>query len=300
MNLRELETFRAVVEAGGVARAAQRLHRAQSSITARLRQLETSLGVTLFRRDGRRLVLTPAGDALTGYAERLLSLADEARAAVRRDGVCGRVRLGAMESIAASRLPHPLATFHRRHPSVAVELQTAPSQQLLSRLQAGELDLIVAGDDADRAQFVVKPLYRETLVLVAAAGRSLDSAALGRLAGDTLLVFHGQGCAYRRRFERWLQRRRVVPGRTLEFASYHAILASAAAGVGVCLVPQSVLDIYPQRDALSCCALPARHAQLPIMLIRRRDQHAPAVSQLAEHLWRAAHQVPADVLESAA
>jgi len=64
MDLRELEAFQAVVEAGGVGRAALRLHRAQSSITARIRQLEASLGVALFERDGRALRLTAAGDAL--------------------------------------------------------------------------------------------------------------------------------------------------------------------------------------------------------------------------------------------
>ncbi|NII11895.1 LysR substrate-binding domain-containing protein [Oleiagrimonas sp. C23AA] len=285
MDLRELETFRAVVEAGGVARAAQRLHRAQSSVTARLRQLEASLGVALFRREGRRLALTPAGDALVDYAGRMLELADETRQAVRRDGVCGRVRLGTMESTAASRLPRPLASFHGAHPRVAVELQTAPSRDLLSRLQAGELDLIVAGDDVDRSQFVATPLYRETLVLVAAAGAEAHTFPQA-LAGGTLLVFRGQGCAYRRRLDAWLAHRRIVPGRTLEYASYHAILASAAAGVGVCLVPQSVLDIYPQRDALSVHALPARFARLPTLLIRRRDQHRVAVAQLAEHLRR--------------
>ncbi|MHB1618227.1 MAG: LysR family transcriptional regulator, partial [Metallibacterium sp.] len=101
MDLRELEAFQAVVEAGGVGRAALRLHRAQSSITARIRQLEASLGVALFERDGRALRLTAAGDALLGYTGRLLGLAEEARAAVRQDSIGGRLRLGAMESVAA-------------------------------------------------------------------------------------------------------------------------------------------------------------------------------------------------------
>jgi DNA-binding transcriptional LysR family regulator len=75
--------FRAVVEAGGVTRAAERLHRVQSNITTRIRQLEEKLGTPLFIREGKRLHLSPAGQVLLDYAQRLLALADEARDAVR-------------------------------------------------------------------------------------------------------------------------------------------------------------------------------------------------------------------------
>ncbi len=279
MDLRTLETFRAVVEAGGVARAAVGLHRAQSSITVRIRQLESSLGVALFERDGRALRLTTAGEVLYEYGGRLLDLASEARAAVRSDCVCGRIRLGAMESVAASRLPTPLAAFHRDYPSAMVELQTAPSRELVARVQAGVLDAAIVGETVDNARFISTPLYLEELVLVAAADCDrLDDP--GRINGRTLLAFHGSGCAYRRRFDEWLHALRVVPARTLEFASYHALLAAAAAGVGVSLVPRSVLAVYPQREALTIAAVPARIGRLRTVLIAARSSHAPALASL--------------------
>lgn len=283
MELRELETFRAVVEAGGVVRAASRMHRAQSSVTVRIRQLEASLGVKLFERDGRTLRLTAAGDVLLQYANRLLGLAEEARAAVRLDSVCGRLRLGAMESVAASRLPRPLADFHTRYPDVTVELQTAPSKELITRLLAGALDAAIVGDEVDDARFTSLPLYREELVLVAAAGCPLPQNPK-RLDGKTLLVFQGQGCAYRRRFEQWLQSLRVVPSRVLEFGSYHAILASAAAGVGASLIPLSVLEIYAQKDALSWAKVPKRVATLHTLLAMPTTAHTPALTRLVESL----------------
>lgn len=290
MELRELETFRAVVEAGGVGRAAERLNRAQSSITARVRQLEASLGVALFEREGRGLRLTAAGEALLGYTGRLLDLADEARAAVRDDSVCGRLRLGAMESVAASRLPLPLADFHREHPRVSVELQTAHSRELVARVQGGALDAAIVGDEVDDERFVRVPLYLEELVLVGSSGEALPRDP-GALAGRTLLQFHGSGCAYRRRFEAWLLSRRAVPGRVLEFASYHAILASAAAGVGISLLPRSVLDTYPQRDALSVGRIPARVARVRTALVMQRGRHLPALTRLARHLRTDAQRV---------
>src|SRR3974377_2518169 len=82
MDLFGLCFFTAVVRAGGVTRAAERLHRVQSNVTTRIRQLEQELGVSLFIREGKRLHLTPAGHLLITYADRLLSLADAARTAV--------------------------------------------------------------------------------------------------------------------------------------------------------------------------------------------------------------------------
>lgn len=293
MELRELETFRAVVEAGGVIKAAARLNRAQSSVTARIRQLEGSLGVQLFDRDGRKLRLTSAGEALLSYSGRLLDLAEEARSAVRRDSVCGRLRLGAMESVAATRLPRPLADFHRRHPDVAVELQTAPSRELLARLQADRLDAVIVGEQVDVEHFLWLPLYEEEVVMVGAVGCPAIQD-LRRLAGCTLLVFPGNGCAYRRRLEQWLQAQRRVPARVLEFTSYHAILAAAVAGVGISLVPRSVLDIYPQRNDLAIRDVPAHLAHVQTALVMPRGRHLPALTALANCLRNAMNDRPSD------
>jgi DNA-binding transcriptional LysR family regulator len=103
MELSDLRIFTAVVREGGVTRAAERLHRVQSNVTTRIRQLEDDLGVALFIREGKRLRLAPAGQVLLDYADRLLGLANDARGAVhdarspacrlvvRRDGGRNRV-----------------------------------------------------------------------------------------------------------------------------------------------------------------------------------------------------------------
>jgi DNA-binding transcriptional LysR family regulator len=102
--------------------------------------------------------------------------------------------------------------------------------------------------------------------------------------GGTLLVLGGNGCAYRRRFEQWLQNQRVVPARELEFASYHAILTAAASGVGVGLIPRSVLDIYAQRNAVSVHKVPARIARVRTAVVTLRGRHMPALTRLVDCL----------------
>ncbi len=123
MDLSDLRIFTTVVREGGVTRAAEKLNRVQSNVTTRIRQLEEDLGVALFIREGKRLHLAPAGQALLGYADRLLALADEARASVRDPRPRGLFRLGSMESTAAVKLPKALNEYHRLYPEVTLELR---------------------------------------------------------------------------------------------------------------------------------------------------------------------------------
>ena len=123
MDLSDLRIFTAVVREGGVTRAAKKLNRVQSNVTTRIRQLEENLGVDLFLREGKRLHLAPAGQLLLSYADRLLALADEARASIRDPRPRGLFRLGAMESTAAVRLPGHINQYSRLHPDVTLELR---------------------------------------------------------------------------------------------------------------------------------------------------------------------------------
>src|ERR1700752_4256067 len=93
MNFADLQVFKSVVEEGGVIRAASKLHRVPSAVTTRIKQLEARMGVKLFHRDKQRLHLSPAGELLLDYAERLIQLSDEARDAVAGTAPRGVPRL---------------------------------------------------------------------------------------------------------------------------------------------------------------------------------------------------------------
>src|SRR6185369_4579254 len=109
MDLVELQIFKAVAESGGITKAASRLHSVQSNVTTRIKQLERSLGTRLFHRQNRKLVLSSEGRLLLAYADRLLRLSAEAQAAVRNGAPQGQLRIGSLESTAATRLPPLLA-----------------------------------------------------------------------------------------------------------------------------------------------------------------------------------------------
>lgn len=282
MELSDLEVFRAVVEAGGVSRAAERLHRVPSGVTTRVRRLEEELGVTLFVRDGNRLILAPAGAELLDYAERLLTLSAEARAALHSTTPHGRLRLGAMESAAAVRLPGPLAEFHRRHPGVTVELRTGPSGPLVSAVLAGELDAALVADPDSDPRLSAEPLFTEELVLVTA--RAHPPINTPHDLSDTTLLTFADGCTYRRHLTSWLADASVLPGRLVEIGSYHAMLGCVVAGMGAALLPRSVLATLPARRQARVHALPGRRGRTVTRLVRRRGVSSANVEALGEML----------------
>ncbi len=251
LDLAALDIFRTVAAEGSVTRAAERLSRVQSNVTTRVQQLEADLGTPLFLREGKRMALTPEGEVLLGYADRLLALADEARQALRPGPPAGRLRLGSMESTAASRLPEPLARLHRQWPGVALELTTAPTRVLVERLRAHALDAVLVawppGQPPDPA-LETRPVFTEELLLVLPAGHAPVDGPQDVLPG--MLAVFEPGCTYRRIAQEWFAPR-PQPMQLLELGSYHAILASVAGGGCAGIVPRSVLSISPHAALLS-------------------------------------------------
>lgn len=281
MDLSDLTIFSAVVREGSVTRAAERLHRVQSNVTTRIRQLEEDLSVALFIREGKRLHLAPAGQVLRDYADRLLALADEARSAVQDARPRGTFRLGAMESTAAVRLPGLLSEYNRRHPGVVLELRTGNPQVLASAILAGDLDAALVADPIADAPFEKAFAFHEELVIVAPA----NYPPIGR-KGDlprTVIVFE-HGCPHRKRLEDWYASRHEMPARTIELASYHAMLGCIVAGMGISLIPKSVLTTFPERKRLSVHRLPSTENCAQTVLIWRKGAVSANVMALQKML----------------
>ena len=277
MDFADLTVFKAVADEGGVTRAARRLHRVQSSVTARIRQLEASLGTELFVREGRRMALSPAGHLFRGYAEELLALGERARAAAAGNTPLGALRLGTLESTAASRLPPILSAYHRAHAAVRVELATGTNDALVEALVDRRIDAAFVAEPPRHPRLVTRAAFRETLVLVTPRDHPPVHSPRD-VALDTVIAFPA-GCAYRRRLARWLGPAHAS-ARVLELASYHAIVACVASGTGVALVPQSVLQTLRSGRNVRVHDLPASLGRLVTQFVRRRDERAPAIDAL--------------------
>jgi len=256
LDLDSLDIFRTVVAEGGVIRAAQKLNRVQSNVTTRIKQLEQRLGKPLFRKQGRGLVLSPEGELLLSYAQRLFRIADEAESELRSGRAMGVLRIGSLESTPGSRLAPILSRFHRQHPGVVVELATGTTGALLQRVANFELEAAFVSEPFSPGALDSRKVFDEELVLI--TGKDVDAVKRAPdLAGMTQIAF-ANGCSYRKRLEDWLGAGPVLPGRTLEFASYQAMVACVAAGTGFAVVPRSLLVAMKSAQDVRQHELPAK------------------------------------------
>jgi DNA-binding transcriptional LysR family regulator len=263
IDLESLEIFHAVVQEGGIVRAAGKLNRVQSNVTTRIKQLEEKLGLALFRRQGRSLVLSPEGELLLSYAQRLFRLADEAESELRSGKPMGVFRLGSLESTAGSRLAPILSRFHKLYPAVIVELATGTTGALIQRVTNFEIEAAFVSEPFTAPGLQTAKVFEEELVLI--TSKEVDGIArAAQLSGSTLIAF-ANGCSYRKRLEEWLGASGVMPARTLEFGSYQAMIACVAAGTGFALVPRSLLVALKAAGDVRQHEVPAR--------VRRNHTH---------------------------
>jgi DNA-binding transcriptional LysR family regulator len=277
MNFADLQVFKSVVEEGGVIRAASKLHRVPSAVTTRIKQLEASMGVKLFHRERQRLHLSPAGELLLDYADRLIQLSEEARDVVTGTTPRGVFRLGALESTTASRLPPILAGFHGRYPDVRLELTTGTNDALLGQLADRRIDAAFIAEPPAGGAFDHIPVFSERLTLIS----NPDHPPIKRprdVEGKSLIAFP-EGCAYRRMLQRWLGADSLATFRVLDLSSYHAIVACVTAGAGIALVPESVIESMPHVKVRQH-PIPRAQSQVTTPLVWRRGEISASVLAL--------------------
>jgi DNA-binding transcriptional LysR family regulator len=290
MDLVALRIFKTVAEAGGITKAAARLHRVQSNVTTRVKQLEARLGTRLFHRHKRRLVLSAEGRTLLDYAERLLRLSAEAEAALRGGAPRGTLRIGSLESTAATRLPPVLSRYHLAYPEVRLELVTGTSGGLVARVLNAEIEAAFVAEPFTAQGLETRLAFTEELVLIAPKGFAEIRSA--KDAAHLPVLAFAAGCSYRRRLETWLGRSGISPERVMEYGSYHAIVACVAAGSGIAVVPQSVIRALRPEKEVRIQALPKDIALAKTQLVWRQGHSSSALNALKATLSPAARATP--------
>jgi DNA-binding transcriptional LysR family regulator len=253
-----LRVFLSVAEHRSVTRAAAALGRVASNVTTRIQQLEEDLGVLLFNRDGKQMTLTREGRLFLSYAKRMAALADEARHSLSASSRPATLRVGTMESTAASRLPHILPRFGTVAPHISLRLTMGATRDLARAVLAEELDCALIAlpigkhaaawlADVDFCQLELAPLWSEEVLIILPPDHPPVRNAADITVG-TLAALEA-GCTYRRMAEDWLGR--LPPFMTIEMSSYHAVVASVLAGGAVGVVPASILSqLQVSRDMI--------------------------------------------------
>ncbi len=272
MDAADLRVFEAVARLGAMNRAAVELNTVQSNVSARVRRLEQALAVPLFERQSSGVVLTAAGQRLLPYAVKVARLLDEAVRAVADDGRPeGALTIGSLETTAALRLSPVLSIYAAAHPGVDLVLRTGTTAELIEQVLGHRLEGAFVCGPVDHPQLLAEVVFTEELA-VATAPSVAGIDELSRMAAPKIVVLRA-GCSYRQRLEEILTRRGVVGLRRLEFGTLDSIIGCVAAGLGVTLLPMSVLAQARREGRIAVHQLPAPEARVETLFIRRRDAY---------------------------
>lgn len=285
MDIHDLTVFAAAARHGSVTKAAQSLSTVQSNVTTRIRLLETELKVQLFDRSHRGITLTEKGRQLLPYAQQMLSLVEHAKAAVSdARAVRGTLRIGALQSTVSARLPELLKRYASRFNEVDINVETGTSAELLAKVLDSRLDgAFVSGVEEHPDLDVVTSFVEELVIVTPAAYRTLD-AFLKRRSLPNVLVFK-VGCHYRQRLERYLSAEGFALLNEMEFGTIDGIIGCVAAGLGVTLLPRSVIERSARRREVSIHELPRAHRFVDSQFVTHKAQvRSLALSRLLDVL----------------
>ncbi|WP_368655202.1 LysR family transcriptional regulator [Ornithinibacillus sp. 4-3] len=272
MDLQALNFFQAVAKSGSISKAAKELNYAQSNLTARIQQLESDLQTKLFYRHNRGATLTDKGKILLSYTEEIFQLFDEVKNVMNDDQTPkGPLVIGSMETTAAVRLPVFLSNFHRQYPAVDLTLKTGPTEQNIAGVLQYELDGAFIAGPIEHPDLTHKMIVEEELVLITDASHQTLSS-INKIENRTILVFRN-GCSYRARFEAWLHHEGVIPEKIMEFGTLDGIIGCVSAGLGISLLPRSVVDKHINEEPIIQHAIPNRYGKVKTFFIYRNDKH---------------------------
>ena len=236
LDVRDLELVVAIAEEGTVTGAGLQLHVTQSALSHRLKDLEARLGVALFLRVRRRMVITPAGESVLASARHVLDelgrLENEVLGSLTSGSRVVRVSTGCCSCYGW--LPNLIATFRAKHPQVEVRLDCDLTGQAVELVTSGRSDIGIVYNAPNDPALRAAPLFEDDLVFVVSPQHTLAQATAiepADLAGETLLVYPPR--AESMLVKEVLKPRAICPSAILEFRSTEAILELAASGLGI-------------------------------------------------------------------
>jgi LysR family hydrogen peroxide-inducible transcriptional activator len=240
-SVRQLECLVAAARLLSFRGAARHCHISQPALSAQIARLEALLGVTLFERNRRRVLLTSAGRAVAERARKLLTDLDEISAAAQAHAqpLAGQLRLGVIPTVAPFVLPRALGLMRERCPGLDVLIREEQTAASLELLEEGRLDVLLLALEADLGDVETLPLFRDPFVFAAAQGHPLAARKRLRetdLGGQRVILLEDGHCL---KDQAWsiCQARGVKDYVEFRATSLGTLAQMVSAGAGITLLP---------------------------------------------------------------
>lgn len=289
LTLHRLELFLAVLDAGGVARAAAARRLSQPAVSEHLRGLEAFFGVRLFERAGRGVRPTAAARLIEPFARQALGLLARAAAAtVELRGLrAGAVSVGASTTPGTYLLPAVLGRFHAEHPAVALTLRIGDTREIEQWVASGAVELGVIGEAPLGPGIAAERLVKDELVAIVARRHPLARRRAVRAAalGDEPYISREEGSSTRAIAAQFFAAAGVTLRVAMELGSTEAVREAVAAGLGVSVVSRHAVRSSDQR--VVALRFRDRRCVRDILVIRRDGAPlSPGAARLRELLLR--------------
>jgi len=285
LNLDQLRTLVTIAELGSFAAAARTLHLAAPTVSLHVAELESRLGAALLLRQRQRVVPTGVGQGLIERARRLLADVDAALDEVARqiEGRAGRVRLGASTGALAWLLPQALETMGRDHPGVDVQVAVLTSQEALTRLQEGTLDIgLVALPQAAVKGLQIVPWRRDPVMAFLPRAWSVPRTITPSWLAARPLILNDATTRLHRMTMDWFAAAGEQPQARIELNFNDAIKSLVAAGYGAALLPRE--GGTAGLDARTVISPLTPRLWRPLALAHRAGRPEPATRHMLEAL----------------
>jgi LysR family hydrogen peroxide-inducible transcriptional activator len=291
VTLRQLQYVLAVAEARSFRRAAEACHVSQPSLSAQLAEAERGLGVRLFDRDRRAVLLTGAGEVLVERARGVLLQAEDLVEAARRlaDPLAGRLRIGVIPTVGPYLLPSAAPTLRERFPRLQILWTEDKTGPLVRRVAAGELDGAVVARESDLGDLEHEPLGSDRFVLAAPVGHRLarerGPVGVDALEGERVLLLD-EGHCLREQALAFCDR---AGAEELGFraTSLSTLIQMVAGGAGITLLPHMAIEAETRRARVRVRALAAHPGRTIVLAWRRGGAVAEALRTIARTIREA-------------
>jgi DNA-binding transcriptional LysR family regulator len=290
MELRQLRYAVAVAQRLSFTQAAAALSIAQPALSQQIAGLERELGVRLFERTNRRVLLTDAGRAFVSRAERILADVDRTAEEMTAfaGGLRGRVVVGTYQSFAEYTLPKLLGRFHAQYPGIEIALREGMADDLLASLESNAIDVFIGHIAETRyandPQFRSEPLYDDELVIAVGPSHRLAARSTVRMDGlrDEPFIIFRRGSSVTARLHLEARKAQFEPRVIFESVDSLTIRSLVAEGLGVALYPR-MLGNMPG-PTVSLLSLTPEPLIRNVALVRRSAPYAPSAETFIDFI----------------
>lgn len=239
VEIEQLRHFRRVAEAENFTRAAEQVGLSQPAVSRSVARLEAELGQPLFERQARKVVLTDTGKLLLDRARTILTIVDDVKAEIGDDGLSGKLRVGAIPTVAPYYLPDRLRSFHRKFPRAQLIVVEDTTELLLKKVADGDVDIAIAALPIGAKYVDVEPLFEEQLLLVTSRDHPLARKKSVRVAdiADLPFVLLGEAHCLSDNVVSFCKQKSFHPVSVERTTQLSMVQELVALGHGVSLVP---------------------------------------------------------------